>query len=151
MILAPLAQANDYAALHPHFAAAFAFLRRTDLAQLPDGRQEIAGDDVYAMVSRYTPKPPADDLRWEAHRRYIDVQYAVAGSELIGWSPLAVVRETVAYDAAGDCAFYSGPGCRLPLAAGRFAIFFPADAHAPGLADGSGAAMLKIVVKVRCQ
>lgn len=148
MILDTLDRADRYAALHPGFAAAFAFLRRADLAALPDGRRDINGDRVFALVSRYTPKPVPEALRWEAHRAYIDIQFLVTGSEQLGWAPRATLRETETHDVAKDCAFFAGDGTLCTLRAGQFAVFFPEDAHAPGHAAGAPAPVQKIVVKV---
>ena len=151
MILADLADADRYSQLHPDFAAAFAFLRRADFARLADGRHELAGDRLYAMVSRYRTRPAPGEMRWESHRDYIDIQYLAEGSESIGWSPLAELRAGEPYSAAKDVAFHAGAGEVITLRAGRFAVFFPEDAHAPGLAAGAPAGVVKVVVKVRCR
>lgn len=52
MILDTLENADLYANLHPAFAAAFALLRREDLASLPEGRHDIDGDASYAWVAK---------------------------------------------------------------------------------------------------
>ena len=46
MILDRLDNAQRYEAIHPGFRAAFEFLKRSDSANLPDGRHEIDGDRV---------------------------------------------------------------------------------------------------------
>jgi hypothetical protein len=38
-------------------------------------------------VQSYTTKPENETI-WESHRRYIDVQYVVRGSERMGWLPI---------------------------------------------------------------
>ena len=48
----------------------------------PDGRYEIEGDSLYALVSSYGTSP-AEDRRFEAHRKYIDVQVLLEGEEKI--------------------------------------------------------------------
>ena len=50
MILDVLECIEQYASLNPHFAAAFEFLHRADIADLLEGRNEIDGDNVFAMV-----------------------------------------------------------------------------------------------------
>lgn len=151
MILDTLARAAAYGAVHPRFAAAFAFLRRADLPLLPDGRHAIEGDRVFALVSRYATRAASGALRWETHGEYIDIQFMVAGHEVIGWSPVAELRNSEPYDAARDVAFHAGEGGRFVLGEGQFAVFFPEDAHAPGLAAGSAQEVMKVVVKVRCR
>lgn len=149
MIAVPLVLADRQAPALPGLDLALAFLRRPDAAGLPDGRYEIDGERVFALVQRY--ETAAGEPRFEAHRRYADVQYLAAGSEVIGAAPLAALRVTEPYDAGRDICFGSVPADRaslLTLAAGELAILYPEDAHAPRLAAGAPAPVTKIVVKV---
>ena len=57
---------------------AFEYLSRTDLASLPLGHTDIEGDDVYVLILEGETKPP-EQVRFEAHRRYIDIQIVVPG------------------------------------------------------------------------
>ena len=59
-VFGSLGDCARYEGLHPHFAEAFAFLRRADLAQLPCGRYEIAGPDCWATISEAALKPFSD-------------------------------------------------------------------------------------------
>jgi biofilm protein TabA len=52
LILSGLENAGRFEKLHPGFAAGFAFLRRSDLNQLAEGRHEIDGPRLYAEVQR---------------------------------------------------------------------------------------------------
>ncbi len=149
MIAVPLALADRQAPALPGLALALAWLRRPETAGLPDGRYEIDGERVFALVQRY--ETLAGEPRFEAHRRYADVQYLAAGAEIIAAAPLAALSVTEAYDAGRDVCFGAVPAgraSRLALAAGELAILYPEDAHAPRLAAGAPAAVTKIVVKV---
>ncbi len=131
-------------------ARALDFLRREDLLSLPDGRIEIAGSRVFAIVQRYRTLKDAAP-RFECHRKYIDVQYLARGAEVIGWAPAGLIKVTEAYNAASDICFGSvGKGEWTPalLKAGRLAVLYPEDAHAPKLAAGAPGQVIKIVVKV---
>jgi len=146
MIVDTLANAPQYASLHRRFAAGFEFLRRADLANLPDGKHEISGDDLFAIVARDAARGRVQSPL-EVHRKYIDIQYVVAGTDAIGYLPLAGCRRVSSpYDAERDLeCFYDRPPTWLTLTAGMFAIFFPHDAHAPLAGDGE---VHKVVVKV---
>jgi len=148
MILDTLPQWRRYASLNPRFAKAFAFLEQVT-ASVADGRHEIDGDAVFALVQRYDTRPVAGQL--EVHRRYVDVQFILRGREVIQWTPLALLGEaTRPYDDVKDAAFFAAGVELVPvhLAAGQFAILFPADAHAPCCAWAEPEAVIKIVVKV---
>jgi biofilm protein TabA len=146
MILDTLSNAPRHAAVHTGFAEAFAFLRRPDLADLPAGRQEVNGAQLYASIGRDQGRG-RDGARLETHRKYIDIQYVVTGEEVIGWSDLASCRATgLGYDDARDIEFHTGaPRIWFPVPPGSFAIFFPGDAHAPLAGAGP---VHKVVMKV---
>jgi biofilm protein TabA len=130
---------------------AFEYLSRVDPANVTPGRTVISGDDVYAIASQYASKPP-EALRFEAHRKYIDVQYVLSGQETIGFYP-SVEGLTVLepYDAQKDIAFYAAPSTytRLPMGAGQVAVLRPGQAHMPGAHLDGAHEVVKIVVKVR--
>src|SRR2546423_457006 len=67
-------------------------------AHLKPGRYDLDGERVYALVQQYTTKP-VEQSQFEAHRRYIDVQYVHAGRETILWAPIATLGTvTMPYD-----------------------------------------------------
>jgi biofilm protein TabA len=128
---------------------AFEYLVRTDLATLPLGRTDIKGDDMFVMVSEADTRA-LEQVRFEAHRRYIDIQLVVRGQERIGVAPAASLSTVEPYDAAKDVEFFAVPpeSATLPLRAGDFAVFTPADAHRPSLHLDGPHVSRKVVLKV---
>jgi biofilm protein TabA len=141
-----LANAHAYTALGSRIARGLQFLAETDLAGLAPGKHEIDGKRLFALVSDYTPKPPAEG-RWEAHRRYLDLQYVVSGIERMGVAPIARLAEGD-YDADRDLLWLSGAGDFLTFGAGQFMILWPGDAHMPGIDAGVPGPVRKVVVKI---
>lgn len=149
MILDHIENAALYHRLGNRFAAAFNALQTTELRRAEPGRYELQGTDLFALPQRYTTKP-RDKGKWEAHRRYIDVQYVVSGAEVMGHAHLADMTVTVPYDEENDVLFLEGQGNFFIVSAGQFVIFFPHDVHMPTLAvDNELAPVHKIVIKVR--
>jgi YhcH/YjgK/YiaL family protein len=146
MILDHLDNWRHYVALHPKFEDAFAFLGRKDLADLSAGRHEIEGERLYALVIKEDGRG-RDRARLETHKRYIDIQFAVAGADDIGWKPAAKSASIgQEYNPEKDIAFFGDkPEAWVTTLQGTFAIFFPEDAHAP--LGGTGP-IHKVVVKV---
>ena len=144
-----LKNAGDYANLGAHFAKAVAFLRRPNLASLPNGRYELDGEDAYAMVQEATLKEWGSG-RPEVHREYFDIQLPLSGEETIGvgtFDPKAVGD----FDEEKDIGFYADAQVvPLKLRPGEFAILYPETcAHAPCCSeDAAGAPIRKIVVKI---
>ena len=146
MILDTLSNAHLYSGSHPGLRVAFDWLAKTDLVDLPDGTHEIDGKRVYAMYSKGSGKG-REGRRLEVHRKYIDIQIAVIGSEVIGWRTMKECsRPAGAFDEKKDAGFFTDPSALwLPLPAGTFTVLFPEDAHAPGAGEGE---VKKIVMKV---
>ncbi len=147
MILDSLRNAKRYEALHKGFSTAFAFLNRYPQEGLPDGRYEIDGERIYAMVDRYTTSE-AETLQLETHRKYIDIQFISRGKESFGWRDASFMDAI--YDSARDISFYTlQPTTFVTPGEGEFVIFFPNDAHMPRVAAVEGPRYVeRIVVKV---
>ena len=137
---------TDYASLHPLIPAAAKFLSRPDLADLPDGRYEIQGEEVYAMIMR-APGKAEKEAKLEAHNRYIDVQALLSGEEAIGYRLRATCTQPIdEYDQEKDIIFFEDDSDGwIPVKSGQFAIFLPHDAHAPMVSTGD---LHKVVVKL---
>jgi YhcH/YjgK/YiaL family protein len=146
MILDVLENADRYLSLNPRFAAAFAFLKRPDLATLATGKHPIEGDALFAIVAKEPGRRRAE-AKLEAHRKYIDIQFVLEGSDEMGWRPVRTCRTTdKAYAPERDIVFFTDePDTWVVTRPGAFCIFFPDDAHAPLVSDS---AIHKIVVKV---
>jgi YhcH/YjgK/YiaL family protein len=152
MILDLLANAPLYRGLPARLVAALEYLQQTELAALPLGKTVIDGERLFALVQEYTPKP-ASQGKFEAHRRYWDVQYVVSGVERMGWNALSRMAVSEPYSSQRDVAFFVGAGDFFLVPAGTFAVFGPSDVHMPGVAiddrDAAGQTLVrKVVMKV---
>ena len=149
MILDTLDNAARYESLNSRFAKAFAFLRTVDGAQ-ELGRHDLDGDACFALVQTYETKP-LEKAKFEAHRKYIDVQFIHSGRETILWAPLSTMKEeTMAYSDEKDAALWKLTADTTPLhvSGGHFAILWPQDAHAPCVEWEKPEQVMKVVVKV---
>jgi YhcH/YjgK/YiaL family protein len=140
---------NAYLYADRRLAVGFSFLTAGATYGLPSGRYEL-GEGAYANVAGYDTSP-AVSAAFEAHRRYIDIQALIDGEEVIQIAPLADVTEIEAYDEEKDIAFYAEPGdeSTLLMRPGVFAVFYPGDAHRPGvMTSHTPRTVKKIVVKI---
>lgn len=146
MILDRLENAMRYAPVHPGFEAAFHFLKQNSLNGFKEGKDQIDGDRLFALALT-TKGKGRQDARLESHRRYIDLQYTLEGSDFIGYEiKSACIPDEKGYDSESDIEFYANsPTVWLAVPAGSFAVFFPEDVHAPLGTDGF---IHKVVIKV---
>lgn len=146
MIIDALTQAGRYQSLHPLFGQAIEFLRREDLPTLDDGKHTIIDDRLFVLIARGQGRG-REQSPLEFHRRYIDIQYVVAGNEEIGLRSTPTCQRVASpYDEVKEFGLYhDAPTTWFALSAGQLAIFFPEDAHAPLAGHGP---IHKAVVKV---
>ena len=147
MIIDRLENAGTYTGRDNGITSALNFLKTTDLEKTGEGRHDINGDAVYALLMDYRTKPASEGV-WEAHRRYIDVQYVVSGVERMGYAHLdALVAGP--YNQEKDYLFLKGSGDFVLMPAGTFIILWPQDAHIPGTNVDQPLPVRKVVIKVQ--
>lgn len=146
MIFDSLNNYTRYTTLHPGLKTSFEFLINHQLDDLIDVKHMIDGEHIFALGMATNGKG-TENAVFETHRKYIDIQYTVSGSDLIGWDeqPLCT-PDPDGYNTEKDVEFYTDrPNLWIPVSSGRFAIFYPEDAHAPLGTDGF---VHKVVIKL---
>jgi biofilm protein TabA len=145
MILDTLANAARYAGLKNGLSEGFGFLDQPGIETMADGRYEISGDMVYAIIERTQGRSIAEG-KLEAHRKHLDIQYIISGEESMGWSPRESLPASGNYDPDRDLEVFDGdPQSIARVPPGSFAVFLPSDAHLPLIGSGP---IHKVVVKV---
>ena len=145
-----LSQSSRYENLHPSFPAAFAWLKNFD-PSTPDGKYEITGPDCVAGVQRYTTKP-CTEKKWEAHQIFGDIQVVYFGDETCGHTDVTGLKSSEAYSASKDVEKFvtpTFPTTQLHLRSGYFTVFYPQDAHQPGVTRDQPTEVLKVVIKFK--
>jgi biofilm protein TabA len=107
---------------------------------------------VTARVMRYQTRR-LEASAFETHIKYIDIQALLSGQERIVLTSVDGLTIDKPYDATSDIAFYHYYPTPSHLSAvftpGRFGVFFPQDAHMPGvMADTDSEDVKKVVIKV---
>lgn len=149
MIIDRLENSSKYASVHKGFAESFSFLQKAIDENLPVGRYEIDGDDVFAFIQEYATKT---ESAFETHKNYIDIQFIISGTEVMLATDVSNMTESISYNPERDVTFYEDyeNAAIGIIEAGMYGIFFPWDAHKPGLAlNGNPTDVKKIVVKVK--
>ena len=128
----------------------FKFLGDNKLATLAPGKYPVDGENAYATI---TPGPPKDlaDVKWESHRKYIDLQYVIRGKVKLGVCPLSAAQVTEPYDEKKDAAHYTADGKYYVATPKNFFLFFPEDVHRPDIKVNGYDTLKKLVIKIRYQ
>jgi len=127
---------------------AFAFLHDNNLETIAPGKYDIEGEAAFAIITEAPSKLP-EAAKWEAHLKYIDIQYVIRGEEQIGVTTLAAATVSKPYDETNDYANYYAEGTLYTAKPGTFFLFFPDDVHRPNILVEGFEVVKKVVIKVR--
>lgn len=151
MIFDKINNISDYFDELPLLKKVADFVDEFNKNKLDDGTYEIDGKRVFAMVQSYRTKQQTPEMMFEAHKKYIDLQYIINGIEKIRWASLdkvELVEEK--YSSGGDIAFYEGDAMfDFTLTKNTFLLLYPSDAHLPGLSADKDVNVRKIVFKIQ--
>lgn len=124
MIIDKFSRVEKYIATLPHMEEALACLEQVKSAA--PGRYEFSGGFILIQEGTTSPLDAGD---FEAHRKYLDVQFLLEGAETIVWADIADLCVSVPYDAHIDRGNYCGDGCTFEMKPGMFYVCDPHDAH----------------------
>lgn len=118
------------------------------------GRHIVDGDNLFVDVNKYTTFSVADGV-FEAHRKYIDLQFMIKGKEQMFQTSVDGLKVHTEYNPEKDAILFEQPEertleCQV-VSAGEFAVFGPEDAHMPGRhpENDNPVDVIKFVAKVK--
>jgi len=132
----------------PQLKKAFDFIAANAAPGAQERKYDIS-EEMYAVIETSKPKAIPQQML-ETHKKYVDLQYIIDGYDVIGWKDLnECLKVTSAYDESRDISFYADePDFRFKLYPGRFALFFPHDAHSPLSGD---IPVKKCIIKIKTE
>ena len=128
--------------------ALFQWLSTTDLLSIPKGKHPIAGTSLVASVEE-SQNEPLENRRSESHRRKIDFQYVVKGTEGFATLDHASSRPNCKYDQKKDVIHYDYDVSKTHFfnsRKGTFVIFFPDDWHIAKIATKKNDQQIRVIV-----
>lgn len=128
MVLDIIENASRYLHMAEGITHALNYIQSNDLSLVEPGKYEIDSDRLVLLVNEYV-NTNTDECRLEGHKRYIDLQYWVSGSELMGHEILKSQPVLEAYNEKTDCGFYNCIASYSRLLPGMFVIYYPSDLH----------------------
>lgn len=129
---------------------AYEFCLKLQNENVADGRYDLT-DRIFANVMTYETKL-RKDCCFEAHKKYIDIQIIIDGSEIIATEHIDVMHKYNCLTPFGDGdteLFEINNECiDNALRNGEFIILYPEDAHMPCVCEGGQKTVRKAVIKV---
>lgn len=147
MIYDELVNIKKYRGISKNLDTAIRFITNTELSSLPLGRTEIDNDRVFINVM-LAEGAERENLHYEAHHNYIDIQIDIEGTEWVdmGYGRIKLVT---AYDEQRDISFHEAEHfvpCRLGK--DMFIICMNYEPHKPGIVLPGEKLKKKCVIKV---
>lgn len=150
MIYDKVENVKKYRGMSKWLDTAIDFLENTDLAALPDGRTEIAGDKVFANVM-HAEASAEETKEFEIHKKYMDIQIDIEGTEVIQVG----YRTDNALEAFSEETDFGTVSCECNVSCimgeGKFIVCMAEEPHKPGIIAGEDASLRKCVIKVAAE
>lgn len=143
--------AGQYSKNKASWDKAFDFLKNTDLDTLKPGKYILDGENVFVSVTE-GPTKVLENAKWEAHHKYIDLQYVIKGKEKMGIAPISAAKPIAEFDDTKDVGFYTSLANvekYYVAKPGTFFLFFPSDAHRPSIKIKGFDTDKKLVIKIK--
>ena len=149
MILDSIKNISKYENLNIDLKSIVEFIDRVENENLENGKYELDGDKLFALVQSYETKD-SDECRLESHKKYMDIQYVQEGTEVMYWSLVDGLKVTEDLSEISDVIFYEDDKNATELVVNEksFALFFTHDAHKPGVKFNTKSNVRKIVFKI---
>jgi len=146
MIIDDIKNCSDYYLFHESFKLAFDFLLNRNLDEIEDGKVDLLGERVFAIISSIDGQEKSSNF--EVHNEYIDIHYVIKGVDRMGYKLRTDCSHPRGeFDLKNDYLLYDDEVNNIiNLKKDSFAICFPKDAHAPVFKVRN---LKKVVLKIK--
>ena len=143
MIVCHWNEIGRYASVIPGLQGAIDFVNALDHRE--PGSYPIPGGKV--MLQKGTTHA-FEGARAEAHKKFLDIQMVLEGSEYCGWESIDKLTADGEFNDEKDVGFYVGAMKPLQITAGMCYILYPEDGHAPCTHLAEPTEYTKLVIKL---
>lgn len=114
------------------FCIDYAEKNREKILSLENGSYDVGYNGIKMNVGKYFTKKENDKF-WESHKRYLDVQIMIDGSERVVFNDIRNMKEK-SFDPERDLVILEGNKLfDIVIENGDVLVFFPNDVHKPEL------------------
>lgn len=144
MVIDYIENINTYSFINKNFEKGVKFAR--SLFDKPVGKYEC--DDIFAFVQEGSTKN-TDETKFESHIKYMDIQFVVEGSEILGWQNINKLTVADEYNEDSDMILYIGNGENIKISENMFYIVHEKDGHKPCTHISNQTNYKKVVLKLK--
>ena len=118
---------------------------------IPLGRHVIS-DNAFINIDEYKTRGDSE-IKLEAHRKYIDIQFLIQGEEKVYITDRNNLKVNVEYNDDKDIEFFETPNRKLNtvyLEKNKFVVLYPDDVHSPCMNyENENKTVKKAIVKIK--
>jgi len=143
---------REYLANKASWDKVFTWLKENDPETVAVGKYVLDSANVTFTVTEGPSVRAFEKTKWEAHQKFVDLQYIAKGKEKMGIGPMSKAKVLTPFDEKKDIGFYEledADSKYIVAEPGTFLLFFPSDAHRPNIQIEGCDAVKKIVFKVK--
>jgi len=145
MILDKISNFEKYRKMFPEIAE---IIQGSDLLKFQTGYTRV-NESLYFLVNEYDTSR-TEKIQYENHRKYVDIQLLLKGEEKIAFAKASTLKIIKMYDNNEDYELMEGKGDVITLHCNDFIIFFPGEAHHPGITSlKSSSSNKKVIFKLK--
>ena len=137
-----------------YYREAMEFIASGKLASLENGKHILDGDNLFVNICDSELKTP-EQARFEAHKKYIDIQVPLSREESYGIMPAEDCRQQDGeFNTEKDIVFFKDSVTEKTIYTaqpGQAVVFNPADAHAPLIGLTGQGTIHKAIFKVKAE
>jgi YhcH/YjgK/YiaL family protein len=140
--------AKQYYKNKEYWDKALEFLNNPDLDKLKPGKYNIDSTFVVATIS-YADNSDTGKVKWEVHRKYLDLQYVISGSAFYAIAPFNKKEISEPYIDSTDMErIVTKSGKYYKAVPKTLFVFFPSDAHKSAIKEQAGDIVKRVVIKI---
>lgn len=148
MIYDRLENIECYLGCHRNLDTAVRFILENDLSRLPNGRTQIDGDRVFLNIME-AQAAPEEERGYEFHKKYMDIQIDLEGTEIIQIGSRADLQTTQYGEDTDFGSALCSTRVSCTMGPGSFLVCMAQEPHRPGIAAGGDRKLRKAVFKVQ--
>lgn len=124
------------------------FARENNMGQMENGSYPVDGDKVYVNIASYETMP-AEERKWEAHKKYVDIHYVLDGTEQIDLNFIDSMEQGVYVEPDDFLPLEGEKNASVVMGPGDYLVCFPEDGHKPGVMTDKPCHIKKGIFKVK--
>ncbi len=146
MIVDRMERFGQYSRNVPEIHEVMRFVEKVKKENIPAGKYPLENGFVLVQEGMTRPFEEAD---FEVHRKYIDIQVLVSGTEYVEYADITDLDTKVPFDEEKDLELMEGCGSKIQMKPNMFYILYPADGHKPCCHEKVATNYKKVLAKIR--